>query len=124
MSQPTVLFWGPGPDPWRKKLPAICAIQGLRLRSLFPADLDLPLARLAAGESGTEGAVEPLPEPLLLFCHLNSIQLDRLLPALRKAEVPQACLKAVLTPHNAGWTLRALYEELCKEREAMTGQGR
>lgn len=123
MSQPTVLLWSAGSAPWREKLPALCTIQGLRLRTLSPADLDLPLARLAAGEWAEGEAGAPLPEPLLLFCHLNSAQLDRLLPALRKAGVPRTCLKAVLTPHNASWTLRALYEELCKEREAMTGQG-
>jgi hypothetical protein len=34
--------------------------------------------------------------------------------------VPRTCLKAILTPTNAGWTLRALYDELCREREQLS----
>ncbi len=83
MPQPTVLCYDPAGSAYLAKLPALCAVQGLRLR------------RLTAG------------------------QLDRLLAALQKAGVPRTCLKAVLTPTNAQWTLRALYQELCRERERL-----
>lgn len=120
MPKPMLLCYDPRSSPWRAKLPPVCAVQGLRFRPLTGADLDVELFRLAAGETGeVEG--EPLPEPLLLLCGLTSGGLDRLLPALRKAGVPPRCLKAILTPHNAGWTLRALYGELTKEREELTG---
>ena len=41
-------------------------------------------------------------------------QLDTGGRELRRLEL--FCLKAVRTPHNGGWTLRALYRELVKER--------
>ena len=102
MPQPTVLCYDLVGAAWLAKLPAICAVQGLRLR------------RLEAGHLGlTPG------EPILIFCRLVPGQLDRLLAALRKAGVPRTCLKAILTPTNAGWTLKALYEELRQERERL-----
>ena len=48
--------------------------------------------------------------------------MNDLLPALRGAGV--TCLKAVLTPHNRGWSPVMLYAELQKEHQAMRKGGK
>jgi len=116
MPNPTILFYSPAPQPYGPKLFQLCALQGLKLRAVDPGDLGRPLSLLAQGVQPDEppAAGEPLPEPVLVFCHCSEKQLDRALLALRKLKV--FCLKAVLTPTNAGWTLGELYAELCRER--------
>ncbi len=120
MPNPTVLFYSPDPQPYGPKLFQLCALQGLKLRTVDPADLGRPLSLQAQGVPPSEPPAapkEPLPEPLLVFCRLSEKQLDRALLSLRKGKV--FCLKAVLTPTNAGWTLRELYAELCRERSQL-----
>lgn len=122
MPRPIILFYTPSPVPYASKLPSLCAVQGLKLRTVSPGDLDRPLSSLAQAlpvQEEPSAPGEPLPEPVLIFCHLSSGQLDRLLPSLRRIQA--LCLKAVLTPTNAQWTLRALYDELCKERSQLGG---
>lgn len=115
MSNPVVLFYDPVSSPWAGKLKTICAIQGLRLRQVENDQLNRPLLSLLSGKSAeTQRPASPLPEPMMVFCQLTEPQLDRLLPALRRERV--FCLKAVLTPTNAGWTFSELYRELVKER--------
>lgn len=118
MPNPVILLYDPASAPWAGKLKTICAIQGIRLRRVEDDRLDLPLLSLLKGENAEgQRPARPLPEPMMIFCQLTEPQLDRLLPALRKELV--FCLKAVLTPTNAKWSLRQLYGELCREREEM-----
>ncbi len=125
MSRPAILLYDPVGSPWAGKLKQLCAVQGLRLRPVADADLGRPVGVLAAGmaPTGEVPSVPPLPEPVLVLCNLTGAQLDRLLAGLRRLEVPRSVLKAVLTPHNALWTFAALYEELCRERLSMAGDG-
>ena len=121
MPAPTILFYTPTPQPYAPKLLSFCAVQGFKLRVLENSDLERTLRFLAQGMRA-EGPLpegEALPEPLLVFCHLSQGQLDRALKGLRKHQI--ACLKAVLTPTNAAWSLRELYGELVKERAQMGG---
>lgn len=119
MPNPTILFYSLAPQPYASKLRQLCAVQGIRLRAVENTDLDRSLSVLAQGlqSTGPRPAGEPLPEPVLIFCHFSDKQLDRALLSLRRLQV--FCLKAVLTPANAGWTLRRLYGELCKERSQL-----
>lgn len=121
MAKPALLLYDPLGSPWAPKLKQYCAIQGLRLRPVEASDLGRSLSPLAQGlaPAGEIPAAPPIPEPMLIFCSLSNAQLDRLLTALRRMEVPRSVLKAVLTPDNAAWTLSALYQELCRERQAM-----
>lgn len=118
MPKPTLLLYDPTGAAWAAPLKRYCAVQGLRLRPVEAGDLGRTAAQLARGVPSAEGVppAGPIPEPMLVFCHLSGGQLDRLLAALRRMEVPRTVLKAVLTPHNAGWSLYALYQELCRER--------
>lgn len=116
MPAPVILFYSPTPQAYTPKLFQLCAVQGIKLRVADITDLGRPLSSLAQGLRPMEAPVpgEPLPEPVLIFCHFSDSQLDRALRSLRRLEV--FCLKAILTPSNAGWTLRELYGELEKER--------
>lgn len=120
MPKAALLLYDPTPSPWASKVRQLCAIQGLRFSAVDTAQLDRPIRDLAQDLPDPGSAGEPLPEPLLLLCHLSSPQLDKVLQGLRNAGVPRTCLKAILTPTNAGWTLRALYDELCREREQLS----
>lgn len=119
MSKAAVLFYTPTPAPYASKLLQFCALQGLKLRVLEGGDLDRTVSALAQGlrPSDPPPAGAPLPEPVMVFCSLTDRQLDRMLQSLRRLGV--SCLKAVLTPSNAGWTLRALYDELTRERDQL-----
>lgn len=124
MPKPALLLYDPLDSPWVPKLKQYCAVQGLRLRPLEKNDLNRAVGSLAQGlaapaAEGSAAKAPAIPEPFLIFCSLSSAQLDRLLAALRRMEVPRSVLKAVLTPDNAAWTLFALYQELCRERQAM-----
>lgn len=121
MPNPTILFYSPCPQPYTPKLQQLCAVQGIKLRVMEATDLDRPLSSLAQGFRPTEVPVPvgPLPEPVLVFCHFSESQLDRALRSLRRLEA--FCLKAILTPANAGWTLRELYGELIEERSQLGG---
>lgn len=122
MPHPVILFYTPSPVPYASKLLSLCAVQGLRLQMVSAGDLDRPLSALAQGlpAHGEDPSPEnPLPEPVLIFCHLSNGGLDRILLSLRR--IKAFCLKAVLTPTNAQWTLRALYSELCRERGQLGG---
>lgn len=119
MPDPVILFYSPTSVPYLPKLRQLCALQGIRLRIMEAADLDRTLSALVQGLRPSEPpkAGEALPEPLLVFCHFTDKGLDRALLSLRRMEA--FCLKAVLTPTNAAWTLRALYKELCSERSQL-----
>ena len=49
MPKQTLLLYDPHGAPWVPKLRQLCAIQGLRLRTVEDADLGRPVAALAEG---------------------------------------------------------------------------
>ena len=102
MPKAALLLYDPAPSPWASKVRQLCAIQGLRFSVVDTAQLDRPIRDLAQGLPAPGSAGEPLPEPLLLLCHLSSPRLDMGLQALANAGVPRPCLNAVLSPTNAG----------------------
>lgn len=122
MPNPTILFYSPFPQQYAPKLRQLCAVQGIRLRVVEEkTGLDQSLSALAQGLQpaqplSSEGS---LPEPMIVFCYFSERQLDRALLSLRRIQA--FCLKAVLTPSNAVWPLRKLYEELCRERSQLGG---
>lgn len=121
MPQPTVLFYAPGDTSFAARLQPLCVMQKLRFRRVYDADLNSAVGELALGQAvPVPPAAQPLPEPVLVFCGLAGAQLDWMLMGLRKRKI--LCLKAVLTPDNAKWTFRALYEELTRERARMDRQ--
>ncbi len=121
MSKQVILLYTPVPTPWADGVKQLCALQGLRLRPVEPGETGCPLQVLAFGGQAASAPAAPVSEPMLILCGFSSPQLDKILTSLRKAGVPRSCLKAVLTPANAEWTLSALYRELCLERAQLEG---
>ena len=100
---------------------------GAELVPVARKDLNKPLAVLA----GLDTAPGPMADyaggalggRMIVLCGLEK-QLDDLLPALSRAGAGPECLKAVLTPHNRGWSPVMLYAELPKEHQAMRKGGK
>lgn len=111
-----------------EELPAILAVSGAaepfgaEAVPVARRDYGLPLAALAGLEDGTgvPYAGGPLGGRMMVLCGLEE-QVPALLPALAQAGAGPDCLKAVLTPHNRGWSPLRLYGELLRERRALQG---
>ena len=118
----TVLLYNcSGPE--YSKMRQIFAMLRLRMRPVGSDRLHLPLADLAAGRGEpSQEPGEPIPEVMLVFCEVNGELLDKVLEILRLSKLPAVPLKAVLTETNQSWNSRQLYDELCKEREAVAAQ--
>ena len=111
--------------PEYSKLRQIFAMLRLRMRVVTPDKYHLTLAELADGKGEPlEDAsdVKPVPERMLVFCGLNQVLLAQVLEVIRLAKLPPIPMKAVLTMNNLQWNTMQLYEELCREREAMEAQ--
>lgn len=114
-------------------LPAILAVEaaagplGALVVPVGRTDYNKPLAVMA----GLDTAPGPMADyaggslggRMVVLCGLEK-QLDTLLPALSQAGAGPDCLKAVLTPHNRGWSGVMLYAELQKEHQAFQKGGK
>ena len=58
---------------------------------------------------------------MLVFVGMDDETLDTFLTACKADGVEPTACKAVLTPHNAGWSGEKLYGELVKEHRQMKG---
>ena len=67
---------------------------------------------------GKAPAEPPFADEMLVMHGLSKRQFNGLLDGLRQAGV-QVPLKAVVTPHNVGWSANQLYAEIRAEHEAM-----
>ena len=114
-----------------EELPAILATDaaagpfGADVVPVARQDLNKPLAVLAGLDEGPGTVLPyaggPLGGRMVVLCGLED-QMDQLLPALARAGIGRECLKAVLTPHNRGWSAVRLYGELLREHRAMNGR--
>lgn len=122
MKAGTILMYNcSGPE--FSKLRQIFAMLRLRMRPVGPDRYHLPLEELAEGKGEPAAeAGEAVPEAMLVFCGLGDALLHQVLEVIRLAKLPPIPLKAVLTTTNRTWDTRQLYEELCREREAVAAQ--
>ena len=94
---------------------------GSGIRRAALNEYSLPIAALAAGlpkQRAYDG--KPLPEAMLVFVNFPEGMLDVFLSEMKKYRIAHGSLKAILTPHNAVWTPEQLYQELCRERAALS----
>ena len=107
----------------RLKIAAIANRLGLSVKTVGPQDFAKPIGVLAgAAEDLPEGDGTPFSEEMLVLCSVDEGTFHEFLGQLRSQKVPVA-LKAVLTEHNAAWSVSALYRAISQERQAMM-QGR
>ncbi len=110
-------------------LPAVLAVSaaaepfGAEVVSVARRDYGRPVAALAGleGGSGAPYAGGPLGGRMMVLCGLED-RLPALLPALAGAGAGPECLKAVLTDRNRGWSALRLFQELSRERRALSGK--
>ena len=95
---------------------------GARIRNIAAADFaqTVGFALGRAGFAQCADIVEAPEQPMLVLDGFTSKRLDVLLRELRQQGV-SVPYKAIVTEHNLPWTLRALYDELVREHEAMHG---
>ena len=101
------------------KLQQIFAMLRLRMRVVTPDRYHLPLSDLAQGLGEAGESAEAIPESMLVFCNVSAPLVQQILEILRVGKLPPIPLKAVMTESNKDWTSIQLYEELCKERQAV-----
>jgi len=106
------------------KMHQIFAMLHLLMRNVTPEKYNLTLKELELGQGEPGEAQSPIPESMLVFCNVNEALLQQVLEVLRLSKLPPIGLKAVMTESNQGWTSVQLYEELCKERDALADQGK
>ena len=108
------------------KLKGVLIRMGVRIKNITPEQTGQTIGYLAGFDGfdemePQEGSVAPeIDEEMLVMKNFTNRRIDELLVGLRRAGVPKIELKAVVTETNCGWSFYALYEELKKEREAMT----
>ena len=108
------------------KLKGVLIRMGVRIKNITPEQTGQTIGYLAGFDGfdemePQEGSVAPeIDEEMLVMKNFTNRRIDELLVGLRRAGVPKIELKAVVTETNFGWSFYALYEELKKEREAMT----
>lgn len=100
---------------------------GIPCREIEPAEQGLPLRAFLTPEAEpapAEGTARerPFGEEMLIMDHLDPRQFNGLLDGMKRAGV-RIPLKAVVTPHNIGWSVSRLYRELQAEHEALTAGG-
>lgn len=108
--------------PEFSKLRQIFAMLRLRMRPVEPDRYHISLEELAAGRGDPGEAAEPLPEAMLVFCHMGEALLNQVLEVIRVAQLPPIPLKAVLTQTNREWDTLQLHQELLREREAIAAR--
>ena len=103
-----------------KTLKTVCARLDIRLRRVAGEEYAQPIGAFFGLTPRIENveAAGDIPERMIVMGGLTSRQLDAFLSAMKTARAG-ACLKAILTEHNARWSGYGLYAELAKERAAM-----
>lgn len=121
-----VLYYRPQGAPNAAKLKSVLIRMGIRIRNVQAEQLDQKIGLLTGMEGYEEqeerAEGETLPREMLVMHQFSNARLEEFLRQLKKAGVPRIALKAVVTATNAGWSLRELYQELCREEEAVQGQ--
>lgn len=109
----------------RKQLKKVCGELGIEITVVSPAEYGEPVGALAGfpgmGKLGRGCTGVGVTGEMLVFAGFDSNALDEFLDACKTEKVAPTACKAVLTPHNAGWSGEKLYAELVKEHQAMRG---
>ena len=107
-----------------EQLQRFCERLQLHNIQIMQQDLGKELGELCGIYKGSRGTHAPVPlfyqmPEILVFSGIPENMLDLVLAEYRKEGIEQIALKAIVTPHNIGWTVYELSSELAKEHEAM-----
>lgn len=107
----------------RKQLKQICAEQEIEMLVVSPAEYGemvgalVGFPRMRKQGKACEGT--GVTGEMLVFAGMDDADLEAFLDACKAKGVSPVACKAVLTPHNAGWSGEKLYGELQKEHRAV-----
>lgn len=107
----------------RTQLKNICGTLDIQVVVVPPAEYGEPVGALAGFPGmrklgrGCEGS--GVTGEMLVFAGMDDQALDAFLDACKAQGVEPTACKAVLTPHNSGWSGEKLYAELESEHQAM-----
>ena len=107
--------------PEFSKLKQIFAMLRLLMRPVTPEKYHLTLKELELGQGEAGETCEAFPEPMLVFCGTNGALVQQVLEIIRLSKMPPM-IKAMMTADNQDWDSKKLYEELVKERDALSAQ--
>ena len=117
--RPTILTFNLT-DARLSKLRFLCMKLGLMVKPVPAEDCCQPISALCGLTDPAEATpAEAFPEEMLIFCHMDNAQVNRLLQTARQMRFAPVALKAILTPTNAAWTPAQLCRELKDERAAV-----
>lgn len=109
----------------RKQLKKVCGELGIEITVVSPAEYGEPVGALAGfpgmGKLGRGCIGAGVTGEMLVFAGMDDDALDEFLDACKAEMIESTACKAVLTPHNAGWSGERLYAELVQEHQAMRG---
>ena len=109
----------------RKQLKKVCGDLAIEMVVVSPAEYGEPVGALAGfpgmRKQGRGCAGAGVTGEMLVFVGMNDEALDEFLDTCKAEAISPTVCKAILTPHNAGWSGEKLYAELVKEHQAMQG---
>lgn len=103
----------------RLKIAAIANRLGLSVKTVGKENFGKAVGALA-GLPGTfpEGEGAAFSDEMLVLCGIDDSVFQEFLASIRAQKVPVP-LKAVLTEHNASWSVSTLHSAIAQEHEAM-----
>ena len=120
----TLVYYAAGNEEKEKRMERLAKKLGAGFRAVYPIQTGQQIGFLAGLAGYTEKTLSLLELPprieeeMLILNGFAGKKLDALLAALREEKLTLP-LKAVVTEHNVGWTLAALYAEIVEERAEM-----
>lgn len=107
-----------------QSLRLVCMMLKIQLKPVVRQDLLQPVGALL-GIDGIERVEESFVgddcrEEMIFLCGIDRQTLDKLLFAIKRSKLQRIDLKAMLTPHNVGWSGAKLLQELAEEHQYMT----
>lgn len=118
-----ILYYTKARNAQEERLQKLGELLQIGIKSVSPLQTGQTIGYLAGYSGFAEKKSQflevppPVGEELLILDGFSRERLDLVLKMLKESGV-YVELKAVVTPHNIGWTLGALYAELCRERKA------
>ncbi len=114
------LVYGFGPE--EEAVGGVLAAAGIDCRVVKPQELDEKIGYLCgfsgfAPENNPE--IAPMQQAMVIFAGISEKELNRILAALKQAQIKTPSLKAMVTDTNGHWTFRKLAEELQTEHRTM-----
>ena len=109
------------PEAKAAKLRLLCMRFAIRFQPVPAAEWGQTLGALCGLTERTDAPApeETFTEEVLVMAMFPAGLAQQLLMAMKRAKLPPVALKAILTLTNSAWTPVELYDELCKEREAI-----